>query len=118
MFIRVQVIEHGRYALQSEANRLREVPLAAPRGTIYDRHGRIIAEDVPGYSVSLLALNAAALDDALVRIGRLVVLAPADVEAVRQRYRRAPNRPRSYCATSVSMSCPFSRSGALNSPNS
>ena len=93
MFFRVQVIEHARYALQSDANRLREVPLAAPRGTIYDRHGHVIAEDVPGYSVSLLAQSAGALDDALSRIGRLVVLAPADVEAVRHRYRRAPNRP-------------------------
>ena len=42
-FFRTQVLDQARYALQSEENRLREVPLPAPRGIIYDRNGLIIA---------------------------------------------------------------------------
>ena len=60
-FFRTQVVQNSRYALQSEENRLREVPLPAPRGIIYDRRGRIIAENVPGYSVSLLSPSADSL---------------------------------------------------------
>ena len=52
-FFRTQVLQHAQYVLQSEENRLREVPLPAPRGVIYDRRGQIIAENLPGYSVSL-----------------------------------------------------------------
>ena len=31
-FFRTQVLQHAKYQLQSETNRLREVPLPAPRG--------------------------------------------------------------------------------------
>ena len=54
-FFSTQVRKHEEYALQSEENRLREVPLPAPRGIIYDRNGRVIAENLPGYTVSLLS---------------------------------------------------------------
>ena len=54
-FFRTQVLRNSEYALKSESNRLREVPLPAPRGIIYDRNDQIIAENVPGYSVKLLA---------------------------------------------------------------
>ena len=33
-FFRSQVLMHQRYALQSETNRLRELPLPAPRGLV------------------------------------------------------------------------------------
>ena len=39
-FFRTQVLQHDKYTLQSETNRLRELPLPAPRGIIYDRNGR------------------------------------------------------------------------------
>ena len=45
-FFRTQILEHAAYNLQSETNRLREVPLPAPRAIIYDRHGAVIAEIV------------------------------------------------------------------------
>ena len=53
-FFRAQILEHGRYQLQSESNRLRPIPLPAPRGIITDRNGKIIAENVPGYTIALL----------------------------------------------------------------
>lgn len=92
-FFRTQVLQHSRYTLQSEENRLREVPLAAPRGTIYDRRGEIIAENVPGYSVSLLAPSADSLRASLERLAPLIQLTPDAVRAAVRRYRRAPTRP-------------------------
>src|SRR6185295_2652460 len=47
-FFRTQILGHGKYQLQSETNRLRPIPLPAPRGIIYDRNGRVLAENVPG----------------------------------------------------------------------
>src|SRR6185503_10853949 len=54
-FFRTQVLDHRSYVLQSEENRLRPIPLPAPRGIIYDRTGKIIAENLPAYAVSLIA---------------------------------------------------------------
>ena len=60
-FFRTQVLRNTKYVLQSEENRLRAVPIPAARGVIYDRRGQIIAENVPGYSVSLLSPSADSL---------------------------------------------------------
>ena len=54
-FFRTQIIQHDKFQLKAETNRLRPIALTPPRGAILDRHGRIIAENVPGYSVKLLA---------------------------------------------------------------
>jgi penicillin-binding protein 2 len=91
-FFRTQVLRNTEYALQSEENRLREVPIPAPRGTIYDRNGKIIAENVPGYSVSMLSPSADSLRASLARLGRLISVDSQQVEAAVRRFRRAPNR--------------------------
>ena len=92
-FFRTQVIENARYAMKSEENRLREVPLPAPRGIILDRNGEIIAENVPGYSVSVLAPSADSLRAALERLNGTIEISKGEIEAAVRRYRRAPNRP-------------------------
>ena len=47
-FFRTQVIQHDKFQLKAETNRLRPIPLTPPRGAILDRRGEIIAENVPG----------------------------------------------------------------------
>lgn len=92
-FFRTQVLRNAEYVLQSEENRLREVPLPAPRGTIYDRNGKIIAENVVGYSVSLLAPTEDSLRSAMRRLSGTIPLTNYEVNKAVQRFRRAPNRP-------------------------
>lgn len=92
-FFRTQVLQNARYALQSEENRLREVPLPAPRGIIYDRNGLIIAENIPGYSVSILSPSADSLRASLVRLSSIVPFSDDAIETAVRRLRRDPNRP-------------------------
>ncbi len=92
-FFRTQVLQNSQYVLQSETNRLREVPLPAARGTIYDRNIKVIAENVPGYSVSVLAPTADSLRAMLRRLSETIPLNPDQIELAVRRYRRAPNRP-------------------------
>jgi penicillin-binding protein 2 len=92
-FFRAQVLEGARYQLSSEKNRLREVPIPAARGIIYDRHGDIIAENVPGYSVSILSASADSLQATLERLSSIIDLTPADIASAVRRLRRDPNRP-------------------------
>jgi penicillin-binding protein 2 len=92
-FFRTQILGHGKYQLQSETNRLRPIPLPAPRGIIFDRNGRILAENVPGYTVSILPGPAANLRATLRRAASIAGLDSADIEAVLQRARKAPYQP-------------------------
>ncbi|MDE2407839.1 MAG: penicillin-binding protein 2 [Xanthomonadaceae bacterium] len=45
-YFHLQVVQHDLYATRSENNRLRLVPVAPARGLIYDRKGRILADNV------------------------------------------------------------------------
>ena len=71
-FFRTQVIQHEKFQLRAETNRLRPIPLTPPRGTIYDRKGDVIAENVPGYSVKVLAPSVDSLRAVLLRVARFV----------------------------------------------
>jgi penicillin-binding protein 2 len=92
-FFRSQVLNHQKYALQSETNRLRELPLPAPRGVIYDRNGKVIADNVIGYSVSILAQKEDSLRAVLQRLGGTINITPPQIEQAVRRFRRAPTRP-------------------------
>ncbi len=92
-FFRTQILQHEKYQLRAETNRLRPIGLAAPRGTILDRKGEVIAENVPGYSVKVLAPSVDSLRALLARVGRIVPLDTAEVEEVVRRYRTARYQP-------------------------
>src|SRR5215472_14214346 len=51
---RLQVMQSDFYALMAEKNRIRNVPILAPRGKILDREGRVIVENYPSFSALLL----------------------------------------------------------------
>ncbi|HEY8851412.1 MAG TPA: penicillin-binding protein 2, partial [Gemmatimonadaceae bacterium] len=92
-FFKTQVIQNRQYVMQSEENRLRPIPLPAPRGIIYDRHGEVIAENLPAYSVSITAPNVDSLRAALNELASTLQLEPYQINAAIRRYRRAPTRP-------------------------
>lgn len=48
-----QVARSTYYQQLAERNRIREIPLAAPRGDIYDRENRIIADNRPSFNLLL-----------------------------------------------------------------
>src|ERR1039457_7055127 len=58
---RLQIGEHQQYADLAERNRIRNLPVIAPRGRILDRDGRILADNFPAFSVLLMRESAATL---------------------------------------------------------
>jgi len=92
-FFRSQVLNHAKYDLQSKTNRLRELPLPAPRGIIFDRNNKVIADNVIGYSVSVLAMKEDTLRAVLQRLTGTISITPAQIELAVRRFRRAPTRP-------------------------
>src|ERR1700741_5261661 len=51
---RLQVMESDYYTSAAEKNRIRNVPVLAPRGKILDREGRTIVDNYPSFSALLL----------------------------------------------------------------
>ncbi len=51
---RLQVMQGDFYSLAAQKNRIRNVPVLAPRGRILDREGRTIVDNYPSFSALLL----------------------------------------------------------------
>ncbi len=52
-----QMVYSGYYADKAEQNRVREIALIAPRGRIFDRFHRLIADNRPSYNIVLIREN-------------------------------------------------------------
>jgi penicillin-binding protein 2 len=50
----LQVMQSDQYASLAEKNRVRNVPILAPRGKIVDREGRVIVDNYPSFTALLL----------------------------------------------------------------
>lgn len=92
-FFSLQVLRSSRYALRSEANRLRAITLPAPRGTIYDRDGEVVAENVPGYSIGLLPGRRDSIRAALAELAPILGVDSAEHARLLERHQRNPGRP-------------------------
>ena len=51
---RLQVARSDYYSSLAEQNRIKQVPILAPRGKLLDREGRVIVDNYPSFSVLLL----------------------------------------------------------------
>lgn len=90
---RIQILASDEYALIAKENRVRPIVVPAPRGTIYDRYGQVVAENTVGYQVLLMP---APLDSMLAQLGRLrpvLGLTDREVALALARYRREPHLP-------------------------
>ncbi len=54
---RLQVVEHAKYVRLAQRNRIREIPIIAPRGRILDRNGRVLVDNFPAFKVLLRREN-------------------------------------------------------------
>src|SRR6516162_2762893 len=52
--VTVQLTDGERYRAAAQANQIRLIPVAAPRGVIYDRNGAVMARSRPSFVVGLI----------------------------------------------------------------
>jgi penicillin-binding protein 2 len=89
----LQVVEHERFSLLSENNRIKLQPVAPRRGLIYDRNGELLAENRPSFSLTLLKEEVDDVDSLLADVASLVELSATEVESFKKRlkHRRRPH---------------------------
>jgi penicillin-binding protein 2 len=53
-FWKLQIIDSDKYSQWADRNRIRSIPVIAPRGRMLDRDGRVLVDNYPSFSVLLL----------------------------------------------------------------
>ena len=89
----LQVEAADEYALVARQNRLRPVPVRAPRGTIYDRHGQVVAENVVGYEVQIMPASEDSIRARIARLAPVLQIDSLAAEIALRRWRRQQHLP-------------------------
>ena len=84
----LQVVGHEHYATLSKDNRIKISPLPPTRGIIYDRHGRVLAENVPTYSLELIPEQIKNMDDTLAKLQKLLDIPDEKIEQFQKQRKR------------------------------
>lgn len=92
-YYRLQIVDHQIYVTQSNRNRVQVQPIAPTRGLIYDRSGRLLADNRPSYTLNIVREQTPDLDATLQSLRALVTLDAEDIEAF---YKRLSQRRRPY----------------------
>src|SRR5271154_5156007 len=87
---RLQVVGAENYHALAEANRIRKVPILAPRGKLFDREGRLLVDNYPSVSCFLIREPGRDLRADFPLISRGLHMTPEQLEATLKHYALAP----------------------------
>lgn len=83
----IQIIEGPRYRELAEGNRIRILPVSAPRGEILDRKGRVLARNRPSFAIYVIPFEGNR-EESLRILSKLVEIPYTDIK---KKLDKAPN---------------------------
>lgn len=90
--VTLQIVEHETYQSRADDNRTKIQTLAPSRGMIYDRNGRILADNKTSFSLAIVSERTDDLDALLDSIVEILTLTPQYLERIRNALDK-PRRP-------------------------
>jgi penicillin-binding protein 2 len=87
---RLQVLGADNFKVLAEQNRIRKVPMLAPRGKLFDRENRLIVDNYPSVSCFLVREQNHNVDADLPVIARGLHLDLGELQSTLRRYRASP----------------------------
>ena len=88
--VTLQLVDHRHFDALARGNRIRTLPIDPPRGLITDRHGIILAENIPSYELVINRDEVRNLHRTIRRIRAIVPLRPEDLRLFWQLVRVEP----------------------------
>ena len=87
---RLQVLGGDNWRVLAEQNRIRKVPILAPRGKLFDRDGRLLVDNYPSVSCFLVREQNRNIDADLPLIAKGLDMDLEQLRATLKKYRAAP----------------------------
>lgn len=79
-FYSLQVVHFENYATMSDKNRIQVQPVPPNRGLIFDRQGKLIADNRPSFTLSIVKERVKDLDATIARLSTLVEISQNDID--------------------------------------
>ncbi len=91
----LQIVGHEHYATRSKNNRIKIAPIAPTRGLIYDRKGRILANNIPAYSLEIIPEQVKDMEKTLLALQKLLAIPDKKIK----RFHKLRKTRRSFSST-------------------
>jgi penicillin-binding protein 2 len=78
----LQVLKHEYYAELSQGNRVRTDPIPPSRGLIFDRHGVVLAENLPAFQLELVREQVGGIAEVDATLAHLVAIGLIEAEEI------------------------------------
>ena len=98
--IYLQIVGHEHYSSLAKDNSIKIVPLVPTRGIIYDRNGKVLAENMPSYSLELIPEQISNMDETLLRLQKLLDIPDEKME----QYQKLRKRQKRFVSTPLLLS--------------
>jgi penicillin-binding protein 2 len=84
----LQIVEHEHFSTLSDSNRVRIKALPPTRGLIFDRHGVVMANNLPAYRLEIVPEQVEDLDSTLLQLKQYIDYTEQDLKRFRQSSKR------------------------------
>lgn len=81
--VQLQVLNYEHFAERAQGNRVRIEAVPPIRGLVFDRAGRVLAENLPAYQLELIPEQVTDIDDTLERLAALALIEAEDIPRLR-----------------------------------
>lgn len=88
--VQLQVVDYEHFAERSQGNRVRIEAVPPIRGLVFDRQGRVIAENLPAYQLELIPEQVDDVDDTLDRLAGLELIEADDIPRLKTLIENTP----------------------------
>ena len=85
----LQVNRHLDYVTNSNKNRIHIRPVAPTRGLIFDRHGQLLADNRPAFTLNIIPESAEDTDQLIARLDTLLSISEKDIARFKKREKRS-----------------------------
>ncbi|CUH97447.1 putative membrane protein [Propionispora sp. 2/2-37] len=82
----LQVAQGQYYGNLADGNRIRLIPIIAPRGIFYDRNGITLVSNRPGFTVSLLPLTGPVPDEVVKKLSEILNISMVEIQTKLQQH--------------------------------
>lgn len=86
-----QVFQHAKFREMAENNHQRTLPLRAPRGVMFDRHGEVLVENRASFNISIMREHSRDLDRTMRLLARVTGADETEMRETVERHRREPS---------------------------
>ncbi len=87
-YARMQIGQHEKFQLQAQSNQIELRPIAAARGLIYDRRGRVLADHQLGYRIELIPERIKNIEQTIKDLSQIININADDIVRFRALLRR------------------------------